>query len=52
MDWEPGALESEVMEGPDEARFMQITTAINLINTLGPCLLSLPRVCEVLRGML
>ena len=40
-NWEGGGWKSEVMEGPDETLLMCITTAINLINTLGwgcsPC---------------
>ena len=38
------------MQGPDETLLMCITTAINLINMLGLCLLSLPRVCEGIEG--
>lgn len=40
-NWVGGGWRSEVMEGPDETLLMCITTAINLINTLGwgcsPC---------------
>lgn len=49
-EWRPGLLKSEVMEGPDAALLMCITSAINLINMLGLGLLSQPGCARVFKG--